>query len=325
MSGRAAFLLALLAGVFAQGLRVSSAHDTPIAVLQLREDKAGRLTANWIFESSKGLKPPAAVFPEHCKYDQGLLDCGTRGLTGTLKVEQLGERYSGAVIQLTRADGKRQSFTLTAGNPSVTFGPGGGASLSAVTDLMRAYIAIGFEHILLGIDHLLFVLGLIWLVRSRWMLVKTITSFTVAHSITLAAATLGWVGVPEQPVNAAIALSIVFLGVEIIKLQRGQIGLTVRHPWVVAFAFGLLHGFGFSSALTKLGLPQDSILMALLSFNIGVEIGQVAFVFVVLAVQWAHRAMEVHFHPRLDPVPAYVIGAVAMFWFIGRMSMILAA
>ena len=301
------------------------AHETPIAVLQLKEGTSGKFFVNWIFAATQGLSPPSAVYPDHCTYAAPVLDCGMRGLEGTLSVEKLGEIYSGTVVRLTRRDGSIQTYTLTGGNPSVTFAPGGGESLSDKLHLATAYISIGFEHILLGVDHLLFVLGLIWLVRSPFMLVKTITSFTIAHSITLAAATLGWVGVPERPVNAAIALSIVFVGVEIIKLQRGETSFTIRHPWVVAFAFGLLHGFGFSSALTKLGLPQDSILLALLSFNVGVEIGQLAFVFVVLAVQWAHRALAVRFHPRLNPIPAYAIGAIAMFWFLGRMDMIVSA
>ncbi|ADP71047.1 hypothetical protein Rvan_1805 [Rhodomicrobium vannielii ATCC 17100] len=318
--------LAAVLGVMLLAVQTAAyAHDTPIAVLQIKEDTPGRYTTKWVFESSKGISPPSVVFPPHCKSAPPLLECGDRKLVGTLTVEKLGEIYSGAVVQITFADGKTQSTTLTGGNPSLTMGPGDGASLGAITDLVRAYISIGFEHILLGVDHLMFVLGLIWLVRSRWMLVKTITAFTVAHSITLAAATLGWVGVPERAVNASIALSIVFVGIEIIKLQRGQVGLTVRHPWVVAFAFGLLHGFGFSTALVKLGLPQDSVLLALLAFNVGVEIGQIVFVFVVLALQWAHRMLEVRFDPRFDPAPAYAIGSIAMFWFIGRMSVILGA
>jgi HupE / UreJ protein len=325
MNRIALFFLAVVAAVACILPPPARAHETPIAVLQLKEDASGKFLINWIFSSSKGLNPPTADFPAHCKYEPPMLDCGTRGLEGTLTVEKLGEIYSGAVLRVTRKDGKTEAFTLTGGNPSITFAPGGGESLSAKAHLVLAYISIGFEHILLGVDHLLFVLGLIWLVRSTRMLVKTITSFTVAHSITLAAATLGWVGVPERPVNAAIALSIVFVGVEIIKLQRGETSFTIRHPWFVAFAFGLLHGLGFSSALTKLGLPQGSVILALLSFNVGVEIGQLAFVFVVLAVQWAHRALDVRIHPRLNPFPAYAIGAIAMFWFLGRMNMMISA
>jgi hydrogenase/urease accessory protein HupE len=321
----AAIFFALLAAFLGSSQHRVQAHETPIAVWELKEAANGKFLVNLIFSSEIGRSAPVADFPKHCRFEAPVLDCGERGLVGRVSVEKLGERYSGAVIRLTRRDGKTHSYTLTGGKPSVTLGPGSDSSLSAMADLAAAYVSIGFEHILLGVDHLLFVLGLIWLVRSTSMLVKTITSFTVAHSITLAAATLGWVGVPERPVNAAIALSIVFLGVEIIKLQRGETSFTIRHPWVVAFAFGLLHGFGFSSALTKLGLPQDSVLLALVSFNVGVEIGQLFFVFVVLAVQRAHQAMEVHFHRRLNPVPAYLIGVIAMFWFIGRMSMIFSA
>lgn len=165
---------------------------------------------------------------------------------------------------------------------------------------------------------MLFVLGLIWLVRDRWMLVRTITAFTVAHSLSLAAATFGWVGVPERPLNATIALSIVFVGVEIVKLQRGQVGLAARYPWVVAFAFGLLHGLGFATALTTLGIPQTTLPFALLFFNIGVEIGQLAFVFVVLALIWAHHRVEATL-PRWGAVlPAYAIGSIAAFWFLVR-------
>lgn len=142
--------------------------------------------------------------------------------------------------------------------------------------LLRAYTGLGVEHILLGVDHLLFVLGLIWLVRSPWMLIKTITAFTVAHSITLAAATLGWVGVPERPVNAAIALSIVFVAVEAVKLHRGQVGLTPRYPWVVAFAFGLLHGLGFASGFMHPILGLDH-LVAMIAVGLwGAQLGRPA-------------------------------------------------
>jgi hypothetical protein len=185
-------------------------------------------------------------------------------------------------------------------------------------DLADTYVNLGIDHILRGIDHLLFVLGLIWLVGRGWMLVHTITAFTVGHSLSLASATFGWVGVPERPLNAAIALSIVFVGVEIVKLQRGQVGLTARYPWVVAFAFGLLHGLGFATALTTLGIPQATLPIALLFFNVGVEIGQLLFVFVVLGLIWAHRQAEAVL-PRWGAVlPAYAIGSVAAFWFLSR-------
>lgn len=301
------------------------AHETPIAVLDLKERQAGQFTTRWVFNTAGNLGPPKAIFPEHCTLNGPLLDCGERGLVGTVTIPEVGKRYSGAVIRISRRDGPPQSFALTGGDPSVTFVANPGRGLAAKLDIAAAYVQIGVEHILLGVDHLLFVLGLIWLVRSRWMLIKTITAFTVAHSITLAAATLGFVGVPERAVNAAIALSIVFVGVEIIRLHRGEHGLTVRQPWLVAFAFGLLHGFGFASALTELGLPPADLPLALLSFNIGVEIGQVAFVLVVLALQWAVRVLTLDPPPWSRNLPAYAIGSLAMFWFLDRMSVIVTA
>ena len=181
-----------------------------------------------------------------------------------------------------------------------------------------AYTFMGTEHILLGIDHLLFVLGLLLIVRCIGTLVKTITAFTVAHSITLALAVLGVVNVPSGPVGAAIALSIVFLGAEILHARRGQEGLTVRYPWIVAFAFGLLHGLGFAGALTGLGLPPADIPLALLFFNVGVEIGQLLFVLFFAVLAWAFRTLQVVWPKWSEAVPAYAIGTLATYWFIGR-------
>ena len=151
--------------------------------------------------------------------------------------------------------------------------------------VMGTYIVQGIRHILFGADHLLFVLGLLLIVKDRWMLLKTVTAFTVAHSITLAIATLGYAEAPVVPLNAAIALSILFLGPEIVRSWRGETSFTIRHPWVVAFAFGLLHGFGFASALTSAGLPRTELPLALVSFNVGVELGQLGFILLVLALE----------------------------------------
>lgn len=327
MTRPAGLLLLLLVGFGAVlGAPRTLAHETPIAVLELDERQPGQFLVRWIYAAVVSDRaPPTAAFPEHCRFEPPMLDCGERGLVGTLTVNELGKKYTGAVVRITRREGPAQSFTLTGGNPSVTFVANPGSGFAAKRDIALAYVQIGIEHILLGVDHLLFVLGLIWIVRSRWMLIKTITSFTVAHSVTLAAATLGIVGVPERAVNAAIALSIVFIGVEIVKLHRGRAGLTARHPWIVAFAFGLLHGFGFASALTDLGLPPGDLPLALLSFNVGVEIGQVAFVLLVLALQWALRVLTLEPPAWSRNAPAYAIGCVASFWFIGRMTAILTA
>jgi hydrogenase/urease accessory protein HupE len=188
------------------------------------------------------------------------------------------------------------------------------------TGLQRglSYVQLGFQHILLGVDHLLFVLGLLLIVANRWMLVKTITSFTVAHSITLAIATFGYASAPLPPLNAAIALSILFLGPEIVRVWRGGTSFTIRHPWVVAFAFGLLHGFGFASGLTAMGLPKAEIPLALLLFNVGVEIGQVAFVVLVVLLERAFRTLEISWPRWAQALPGYVVGSLGAYWTIQR-------
>jgi hydrogenase/urease accessory protein HupE len=184
----------------------------------------------------------------------------------------------------------------------------------------RAYTSLGVEHILGGIDHLLFVLGLLLIVRSRWLLVKAITAFTVAHSVTLGAATLGWVHVPQPPVEAVIALSILFLASELAKQRHGHAGLIEHYPWIVAFTFGLLHGFGFAGALREVGLPENEIPLALLTFNVGVEIGQLLFVGTVLLALAALRRLFLRVPAWIHATPAYGIGTMAAFWWLQRMA-----
>jgi hydrogenase/urease accessory protein HupE len=181
----------------------------------------------------------------------------------------------------------------------------------------------GIRHILFGADHMLFVLGLLLIVDDRWMLLKTVSAFTVAHSITLAIATLGYASVPMVPLNAAIALSILFLGPEIVRRWRGETSFTIRHPWVVAFAFGLLHGFGFASALTGAGLPRHELPLALLSFNVGVELGQLGFVALVLALEHSFRVLEVRWPRWVQAVPGYAVGSLGAFWTLQRLVLLI--
>ena len=155
------------------------------------------------------------------------------------------------------------------------------------------------------------------------MLLKTVTSFTVAHSITLGIATLGFASAPAMPLNAVIALSILFLGPEIVRVWRGESSFTIRHPWVVAFAFGLLHGFGFASGLTAMGLPQNEIPLALLFFNVGVELGQLSVVVLVLALARSFRALEIRWPRWAELVPGYAVGSLGAFWFIDRTAVLL--
>ena len=187
---------------------------------------------------------------------------------------------------------------------------------------MPAYLVHGVEHILFGWDHLLFVLALLLIVEGRRKLLATITSFTVAHSLTLALATLGFVHVPGPPVEASIALSLVLLAHELVRRERGELGLTARSPWIVAFAFGLLHGFGFAGALTEMGLPKDDLPLALFAFNVGVEIGQLAFVVAVLCLVSVTRRLRIPsaISSRAYSATTYAIGIIAAFWFIERLA-----
>jgi hypothetical protein len=196
-----------------------------------------------------------------------------------------------------------------------------GAGAASIGRLAGRYFALGVEHILFGIDHLLFVLGLLVLVRRFWPLVKTITAFTVAHSITLGAAVLGYIPVAGGPIEAAIALSIVLLAREIVVGTRGETHLIHRRPWLVAFIFGLLHGLGFAGALGELGLRDGDVPAALLFFNVGVEAGQLAFIALVIALRPALARLARARFPRLraDPVLGYALGTLATVWLFQRL------
>jgi hydrogenase/urease accessory protein HupE len=185
------------------------------------------------------------------------------------------------------------------------------------------YIGLGFHHIMQGIDHLLFVLGLLLIVKGRRMLLKTVTAFTVAHSITLAIATLGYASAPLPPLNAAIALSILFLGPEIVRSWRGETSLTIRSPWLVAFLFGLLHGFGFASGLSTTGMPKAELPLALLFFNVGVELGQIVFVFTLLALVRSFKVLEIRWPRWAEALPGYTVGSLGAYWTIQRTVILL--
>ena len=238
------------------------------------------------------------------------------GLIGTtITIDGLDATYTDVLLRLERANGVEITHRLTPTSPSYVVQAEPGHGQIALT-----YIMLGVEHILLGIDHLLFVLALLMIVANFKKLVATITAFTIAHSITLALAALGFVSMPGPPVEAIIALSIVFVAAEIVRGRQGIAVLTARVPWIVAFTFGLLHGFGFAGALSEIGLPQSAIPLALFSFNVGVEIGQLLFVSgVVLLYSIAKRIQP------LPPawawrVPTYTIGGVAAFWTIDRIA-----
>jgi len=240
------------------------------------------------------------------------------GLEGKpVSFANLAESGLDVLIRVERADGTEQLARILPSAPTFTLKASPGRFEVAGT-----YTLLGIEHIWTGVDHLLFVLALIMIVRGKRRLLATITAFTVAHSITLALATLNVIRIPGPPVEATIALSIVFVAGEIINLHHGRAGLAARKPWVVAFAFGLLHGLGFAGALAEIGLPQNDIPLALLFFNVGVEIGQLLFIIVVLSLAAAVKRL---FRRPLDArwsvvTPAYLIGGMASYWLLERIA-----
>ena len=237
---------------------------------------------------------------------------------GTIHIAGLSATMTDVLVRLERTDGTTQVTRLTPSAPSFVV-----ETVPNRWHVAATYLRLGTDHILMGVDHLLFVLGLVLIVGNRWTLFKTITAFTVAHSITLAVATLGYASAPLPPLNAAIALSILFLGPEVVRVWRGETSLTIRYPWVVAFAFGLLHGFGFASGLKATGLPQRDIAWALLLFNVGVEIGQVFFVFLILAMARSYRQLEIRWPRWALALPGYTVGTLGAYWTIQRTAILL--
>ena len=299
------------------------AHESSLGALELREVRHGAYVARWTIEPTIGAARVDLRMPPHCFFRLPELECGEKGLVGALTIGNLGSRMSAALIKIIPMEGEARSYTITTANPTVSILGPGAPSLQSWIELGATYLNYGVDHILLGADHLLFVFGLIWIVGVGRRLIGTITAFTIGHSASLAAAAFGLVGVPERPLNACIALSIVFVGVEIVKKRRGEAGLTARYPSAVAGAFGLVHGVGFASALAGLGIESRLLPAALAFFNLGVEIGQLAFVLLTLSLLWAHRRLGAVLTGWGELVPAYAIGSVAMFWFIGRLLRVL--
>jgi hydrogenase/urease accessory protein HupE len=309
----------------------ATAHEVRPAYLELREIEPGTYEVMWKVPArgdtmrlalyarfpanAKTIDEPRGIFSNNAHVERWRLQ-RPGGLAGQIvTIEGLAATKVDALIRITDRDGITQTLRATPDEPSVVI-----TAAASPWQVSRTYLILGFEHILLGIDHLLFVLALVLLVKGWKKLVATITSFTLAHSLTLAAATLGFLHVPGPPVEACIALSIVFVAAEIIRSRQGKSGLTERAPWVVAFTFGLLHGLGFAGALSEVGLPQQAIPWALLFFNVGVELGQLAFVLTVLGlIAIAHR-LPLRAPPWGWRVVPHAIGVVAMFWVIERIT-----
>ncbi|MGJ7508660.1 HupE/UreJ family protein [Variovorax sp. GT1P44] len=325
------WLLGLLVACCCLG--TAQAHDSRPAYLEITETAQGRYDVLWRTPLTAGARLPVELqFPDDVRtiaapsertfpdsvVERRIIEVPS-GLGGR-RVEVVGLQgtITDVLARVQTADGASSTSLIRPSMPWLEVAVSRGRGATAITFLKQ-----GIEHIVLGVDHLLFVFGLLLLVRSPWMLFKTITAFTVAHSITLALATLGGVNVPALPLNASIALSILFLGPEVIKARRGESTFTIRHPWVVAFMFGLLHGLGFASGLVHVGLPARDIPLALLMFNIGVEIGQLAFVGLMLLTVRAFKALDIVWPPWARLAPAYVVGSLGAFWTVQRVMLML--
>lgn len=322
--------LALLAPVRA------AAHALDPGYLSLQQTEAGAWRVFWRKPDVNG--SPMAIdarLPDFCAPATGpapgfdgsawvarWVALCTAPLAGArIVIDGLDRTRTDVLVRIEQADGTITA-RLTAADPVLEI-----PAVPSAAEVFVQYLGLGFDHILEGIDHLLFVFALLVLIRSPGRLVGTVTAFTVAHSITLALATLGLVSVPGPPVEAAIALSIVLLAVEIVKAGRGQPGLTASRPWIVAFLFGLLHGLGFAGALTEIGLPPGDVPLALLAFNLGVEAGQLVFVAAVLAAfALLRRAGPALAHALHRPGAAgtralgYGIGCVSVYWLTERLA-----
>lgn len=304
------------------------AHESRPGYLELRETSRGVFRVLW--------KKPARgemilsidpVFPTGCSVvgigsaelrggaylARATLECEDGITGGTIEIAGLEATLTDVLVRLYYLNGLQETHLVQPNATSVVVG-----GPSGVLKRIRAYTRMGVGHIALGVDHLLFVLGLLLIVSTPMLLLKTVTAFTLAHSITLGIATLGYAHAPALPLNAVIALSILFLGPEIMRVWRGETSFTIRHPWVVAFAFGLLHGFGFASGLTAMGLPRNEIPLALLFFNVGVELGQIAFVLLVIALARSFRTLEIRWPRWAQLIPGYVVGTLGALWFIER-------
>ncbi len=307
----------------------AAADEVRPGFLELRATDGDVYSAKWKVPMKGGkvlsMKP---VLPESCseRTPPGSTKAGgamitrwsvicAKGLAGEkIRIDGLEKTMTDVLVRVVSPDGVTQMVRLTPGDTSFEV-----AAETSNYDVIRVYTGLGIEHILFGIDHLLFVFALLLIVKGWRRLVGTITAFTLAHSITLAAATLGYVHVPQAPVEAVIALSILFLATEIIHGLQGRVGLAGRFPWLVAFIFGLLHGFGFAGALAEIGLPEHSIPLALLFFNVGVELGQLIFVAAVVSAGWALRKLAPQKSLRWsESVASYAIGGIAAYWLIER-------
>ena len=312
---------------------VATAHEARPAYLEIKETAPGQFSVLWrtpvlagtrlpvvikLPNDVKNLREPSVQELADSSIERRWIDAGPNGLAGKrIEFPGLQLTITDVLVRIELLDGRKLTTIVHPPQPWVEL-----AASQTWVGVAGTYIVQGIRHILFGADHMLFVFGLLLIVQNRWMLLKTVTAFTVAHSITLAIATLGYAEIPVLPLNAAIALSILFLGPEIVRSWRGETSFTIRHPWVVAFAFGLLHGFGFASALTSAGLPRHDLPLALVSFNAGVELGQLAFIALILALERSFRILEIRWPRWAQALPGYTVGSLGAFWTVHRVVLL---
>ena len=313
----------------------TQAHDARPAYLEIKETSPNQFSVLWRTPVLAGMRLPVVLkLPDKVRnriepsvqeladsfVERRWIDAGANGLAGKrIEFPGLQATITDVLVRMKTLDGRESTMLIHPSQP--WFEPTAAPSKLHVAG---AYLRLGIEHIWGGIDHLLFILALMILVKGTRRLIATVTAFTVAHSITLAGATLGFVHVPQQPIEAAIALSIVFVACEIVHARQGRQGWTEQWPWMIAFTFGLLHGFGFAGALNAVGLPQTAIPVALLFFNVGVEVGQLLFIAAILSImalgQWLIRRAAIRQPAWAWRVAPYSIGGIAAFWMIQRIA-----
>ena len=332
-AGRLALLALLGCATLVLAASPAAAHPLAPALLQIRELPDDRAEISWK-TSVLQVRGSRVVpdLPDNCtpigtskvaeegdSVTETFAAACTGGLIGkTIGVSGLGSGRNDALLRISLLDGRVIQEVLRADSPTFTI-PETGRPASVFT----GYVRLGFDHILTGLDHLLFVFGLLLLATSTRLLIATITAFTVGHSITLSLAALGIANLPSGPVEVLIAISIFVLAVELARGPKTSPTLLRRFPWLMAFLFGLLHGLGFAGALREIGLPPDDIPLSLFSFNVGIEAGQLAFVFAVLLLGFVLRRILERLPAWSERVPVYGIGCLSAYWVLERLSEVL--
>jgi hydrogenase/urease accessory protein HupE len=326
---RSLFLLTLmLVGAFP---RTMSAHEVRPAYLQLHQTGADTYDVLWkvpavgdnmrlslyvqLPQTCSNLKQPRGIFANNAYTEQWSIECQA-GLAGsTVRIEGLNATLTDVLVRVERLDGSSQVTRVISSSPSFVV-----EAMPRRFEVARTYLVLGIEHILTGVDHLLFVSGLLLLVSGVRRLLLTVSAFTLSHTVTLTLATLGFVHVPPAPVEAVIALSILFVAWEVLRKDTSPNGLAQRKPWLVAFSFGLLHGLGFAGGLSAAGLPASHIPLALGFFSAGVEVGHFSFVGAALLTIWALRRWTSRLPSWSWRIAPYAIGSCASFWLIERLA-----